>query len=93
MAANYVDISGIDKVTLLYALWSNVSPAIFYDMKFIVPPSFDRSRAARAVQQYIDYYDGRCIKTDLSGNSVNPYLYDRDAGQGAFARVVAGLRK
>ncbi len=95
--AQKVDIRGIDKVVLLYALWSNMEPSKHFGpggtgFCMVPPPSFNRSKAADAVKTYIDYYDGRCIKTDLSGDSVNPYLYDRDAGQGAFARIVAGFR-
>ena len=84
-----LNIQGYDKVNLLYALWNNVLPARFFAGRS--PPSFDRRRAATAVLSYIDYYDGRCIKCDLSGNEVNPRLYDRDAGPGAFARVLAAL--
>ena len=42
-------------------------------------------------KKYIDYFCGRCIKTDISGDSVNPRLYDRDAGDGEFARIVKSL--
>ncbi len=40
----------------------------------------------------VDYVFGRPIKTDFTGDEVNERLYDRDAGAGAFARVVASLR-
>lgn len=35
---------------------------------------------------------GRVLKVNLSSDHVNPWLYDRDNGQGAFARAIAHLR-
>ena len=40
---------------------------------------------------YFDYLKGRVMKVDLSGNELDPYLYDRDNGEGAAERVVSGL--
>ena len=45
----------------------------------------------KAVKCHIDYFCGRAIKTDLSKDSVDPYLYDRDAGQGTFQKVVDSI--
>lgn len=87
-----VNIEGINKVQLLKALWLKSSPASFFSNGLISPPSFDDRTAEAAVLQYIDYFCGRCIKCDLTTNEVDPYLYDRDFGTGAFARVVASLR-
>jgi hypothetical protein len=33
-----------------------------------------------------DYYFGRPLKVDLSGDEFDPWLYDRDAGTGAAKR-------
>ena len=41
--------------------------------------------------QYFDYLKGRIMKVDLSGNILNPWLYDRDNGEGAAARALAEL--
>ena len=93
-----VDISGIDKVALLRALWENSKPAAFFDT-FVArnanckPPQFNEFAAQTAVHHYIDYFDGRCIKTDISGNKADPRLYDRDHGIGKFAEIVSNLRK
>jgi hypothetical protein len=56
-------------------------------------PTFDEQLAKEAVKDYIDYFNGRCIKTDLSNDSIDPWAYDRDAGAGTFQRVVSGLKK
>ena len=89
------DISGLDKVELLSQLWQNNKPASFFKTTTLVmPPSFDRKRAEAAVtEDYIDYFCGRCIKCDLSGDTVNPWGYDRDMGQGSFDRVVSRMRE
>lgn len=88
-----VDISGLDKAGLLFRLWSNAKPALYYTQRNIDPPEFGPMKAAlEATKTYIDYYNGRCIKANLSGNSVNPKMYDRDAGTGAFSTIVNTMR-
>jgi hypothetical protein len=43
---------------------------------------------------YFDYLQGRVMKVDLSNNEeFDPWLYDRDNGQGAAAEVIEALRK
>lgn len=37
---------------------------------------------------YFDYLKGRVMKIDLSGEELDPRLYDRDNGRGAAARVL-----
>jgi hypothetical protein len=89
-----IDISGVDKVVLLAILHSGQKPAGFFtegtcgaNAEWALP-RFDRAAAAKAVTRYIDYFCGKAIKMDLSKDQVDPRLYDRDAGQGAFARAV-----
>ncbi len=94
MAEN-VDISGLDKVDLLEALWNNADPGC--DLWILnsahSAPSFSRDgKEMAAVKRYIDCFNGRCIKTDISGDSANPNHYDRDWGQGAFRSVVDEMR-
>lgn len=42
---------------------------------------------------YFDYIEGLPIKVDLSGDSFNPRLYDRDNGEGAAERAIAKLHR
>ena len=86
-----VDITGVDKVELLRALWTATKPASFFNNMLIMAPNFCEEEASAATEAYIDYYSGRCIKTDISGNKANPFLYDREVGEGAFAKIVASL--
>jgi len=88
-----VDISGLDKVDLLYELWSNTSPASFFNAMPHIAPEFDAAEARKAIHSYVDYFCGRCIKCDLCADSVNPHSYDRDAGDGAFAKIVERMRR
>ena len=84
-----IDITGIDKVALLKELHKMQKIAGFFFA--VTGPPFDNELAASAVTGYIDYFCGRAIKADISQNSVDTRLYDRDAGKGAFARAVAKL--
>jgi len=40
---------------------------------------------------YFDYLKGRVMKVDLSGDELDPWLYDRDNGHGAAKRVIDSL--
>lgn len=88
-----VDISGIDKVQLLRALWEKSSPALFFKTGLLPEPQFDETEARELQSLDVDYFCGRCIKSNLSGNVVSPRLYDRDIHPGAFAEVVTKLRE
>lgn len=88
-----LSIKGVDKVELLYRLWCEMNPARFYTANQIPAPEFDHTTSQRAVTSYIDYYSGRAIKANLSGDSVDPRLYDRDASPGAFARILKTIKE
>lgn len=50
-------------------------------------PSFNNVDAVEAVKGYIDYFCDRCIKSNLSGDTADTSLYNRDAGSGAFDKI------
>ena len=86
-----IDISGIDKVNLLKCLWKHSKPAIFFEDFNVLPPDFDENEAQEAVKEYIDYFCGRLIKANLSGNDVEKRQYDRydeSYGEGSFLKCV-----
>lgn len=83
------DISSVNKTALLYELWRRQSVAGFYKNAPWLEPSWDAGAASKAVTGYIDYFQGRAIKLDLSKDKVDARLYDRDAGKGAFAEALA----
>jgi hypothetical protein len=86
-----VSIKGINKVKLLMAVWEYATPAAFYAIYLRPSPPFDESAAKDATMRYIDYYCGRCIKLDLSGDTTYPIAYDLDRGAGSFQRIVERL--
>lgn len=84
-----VSIAGLDKVQVLHALWSNQMTTFFGG---VCGPIFDAASAQTAVQApYIGYFQG-CIKTDLRGDFMQPDAYDREAGPGKMAQMIAQLR-
>ena len=42
-------------------------------------------------EKYFDYLQGRVMKVDMSGDECDPWLYDRDNGDGAAAQVIEAL--
>jgi hypothetical protein len=90
-----VDVTGIDRKELLEALWNNAQPAAFYILQNIDPPPFKLESAMKTTHgTYVDYACGRCIKADVfrKEDVIDPRLYDRDHGEGAFQRVVDSLK-
>ena len=92
-----IDVSDIDVCVLIQALWSNMKPASFFLMSGLPSPpapSLEHIKEhLRDCRYYVDYINGRCIKTDFSDlKNVDTRLYNRDAGNGAFERIVAQLR-
>lgn len=87
-----INIQGLDKPTLLKGLWENQKVAAFFRMRSIPAPKFSNEKAVNACKSYIDYFEGRAIKADISGDVANSAGYDKDAGKGMFQFVVDGLR-
>jgi hypothetical protein len=86
-----VNIADVSKVALLKALWISSKPAAFFTFSGAIPPSFNEAEAITAVKSFIDYFCGRLIKTDISGDTADPSGYDRDFGSGAFQLVVDSM--
>jgi hypothetical protein len=88
---SYVDISKINKIQLLKALWEN---SIIDDYDFISPlPDFDIGSAINCINKYIGIYQRKIIKCNLSKNHVFPYEYDKYNGIGSFQQIVDNLKK
>lgn len=96
----YIDILGLDKVNLLQRLWENTGPriptnedpvlvkAIWYQPRM----PFRSEKALKVVDKYIDYYEARPIKCDLSGDKAESRFYDRDSHQ-PMRNIVEEMRK
>jgi hypothetical protein len=93
-ASGSVDITGIDKVVLLRALWTASYPAAYFVKSGRTPPEFSVAQAINAVtSDGIDYFCGRPIKAILSGDTARSTNYDRNVGPGSFERVVKAVRE
>jgi hypothetical protein len=87
-----IDLKGRDKAEVLAKLYNASRPLgmgfFHYD------PAPMRTEEARALlesgQTYFDYLKGRVMKVDLGRDQLDPRLYDRDNGQGAAERAIAG---
>jgi len=89
-----IDISGINKAELLAGLYNSSKPLglgiAHYDPK---PMTVDE--AARVIDRgcmSFDYLNGRVMKIDIDGDTLDPWLYDRDNGEGAAAGIVESLK-
>lgn len=87
-----VDIHGLNKVILLRALWENSCPARFFYTSGLEAPQFDEKKAEVAVTGFVDYFGGRCIKLHIENDLIDPWLYDRDFGEGSVERIVNEIR-
>jgi hypothetical protein len=91
-----IDITGLDKAEILVALW-NAAPspidALYLDKDFKPQMEIDWARKliAETPDLYFDYIGARCLKIDLSGDTLDARRYDRDAGQGAALRALTPL--
>jgi len=90
-----VDVAGIDKLVLLRALWENQATASFFLASSTPAPVFNTEEARAALARgTIDYLCGRAIKVSFKhGATIDPFLYDRVAGQGTLQRIVDQLRR
>jgi len=93
--ATEVDISMFNtdalKLTLFYSLIRKSSSA-----KNFIAPDVDlmqhESALASIKKGYIDYYNGRVFKSNISGPTFETGLYNRDNGNGAAERIVREIR-
>lgn len=90
-----LDISKMDKADVLAKLYNAAKPQ---GMGFLhyTPQDMTREEAQASLEEtkpwgnYYDYHKGRVMKVRLSGDTLDPRLYDRDNGQGAAARALEG---
>ena len=87
-----INISNLSKPQVLAALY-NASHAQGLGFWNSDPAPMSEDEAAKILEQQtdFDYLKGRVMKINLSGTEFDPYLYDRDCGEGAAQKVVSGL--
>jgi hypothetical protein len=87
-----ISLKGLDKGAVLAALYNNSRPLGMGFMHF-TPETMTPDQGGELLKQttYFDYLKGRVMKVDLSGDSLDPWLYDRDNGDGAAQRAISSL--
>lgn len=102
MSEENISIEGLSKAAVLAALYNNARQQ---GMGFAqargstgmteeqAQQEIDARKDGKGWRSYFDYLHGRVMKIDIGGDTLEPYLYDRDNGQGACAAVIDGLRK
>lgn len=101
-----IDISGIDKAALLAALFNNSAPGgmgflqagfgptvmTVEDAREVIASGHHDPGAPREGLSY-DYLFGRPLKSDIGGDTYDPWGYDRDnGGPGTAASIIEKLR-
>lgn len=88
-----INITGLSKAAVLKALYDNAKPLgmgfLHYNPK---PMELAEAEELLIHSHYFDYVHGRVMKVDLKYDTFNPWLYDRDNGEGAAERVITLLR-
>jgi hypothetical protein len=97
-----IDIAGLDKASVLAALYNRARPQGMGFLHYTTEPmTRDEAQAVIAsggthlsgLSLHFDYLKGRVMKVDLSNDTFDPWLYDRDNGNGAAFDVVSELRR
>jgi len=97
---NTIDISGLDEFEVIAALHNGTQP-LGLGMLHARPPMTAADVRAELTDDMrrsgafsFDYYHGRPLKVRVGNGQISGVrLYDRDAGDGACADIVAGLRE
>ncbi len=86
-----IDLSKKDKAEVLVKLYNASKPQgmglLHYKAKDMTKQ--EAQTLLDQGQSYFDYLNGRVLKIDLSGDTLDPWLYDRDNGQGAAEKALA----
>lgn len=89
-----ISIEGLDKAAVFAALYNGARGQGLGLLHYNPEPMSTEQARARFGDSfgYFDYVDGRVMKVNLSGSEFDPWLYDRDNGDGAAARIINALR-
>lgn len=82
-----IPIAGLDKAEILLNLWgASKEQGISFMGRLDV--DLETCRKALSQNAYVDYLGGRVIKCDFSKDTLDPWGFDRDNGEGAAERVI-----
>lgn len=93
-----VSIKGLDKADVLLTLWNHSQMQGLSFLAFAKELTKEDAKTAITehtytdmegkTRIYFDYFNGKVMKVDLTGDEFDPYLYDRDNGLGAAQRAI-----
>jgi hypothetical protein len=85
-----IDLTNKDKAEVLAKLYNASQPqGLGYLQADGAPMTTDEAQTLLDTGvTYFDYLKGRVMKIDLSGDELDPWLYDRDNGQGAAEAAI-----
>lgn len=94
-----VNITGLDKASVLVALVNAATDGGIGRKLGLFAPSYSRYAAQQLIDKLritnqplrFDYVAARPIKVDITDDTFDPTLYDRDSGNGQAARAIAAL--
>ena len=93
---NKVDISGLDKVEILQALFDRAQPVgmgyIHYDKNHKLSQK-DAQRILEEEDGDADYIFGRYMKVDVSGDQLETWEYNSENGDNVAEEIIQELRK
>lgn len=92
-----IDIKGLDKAEVLFYLYNHSHPqglGIIQEIMNTRDLTLEDCEKdyQESQDKYFDYYYGRVLKVDLSGDEFDSWLYDRDCGEGAAKKAINELR-
>jgi hypothetical protein len=78
---------------LLQALWKGSVPQGLSGLGQVSSSvSWEAAAQQLAQNEYVDYYNGRVIKTRFTTTGLDSFLYNRDRGARAFEGILTGVR-
>lgn len=86
-----VDIKGLDKAKVLKALYDGSHIQGLGILQAISDFTLDNARNCLSKTSDFDYLYRRVLKVNLSGDSFDERLYDRDNGKGAAQRAISKI--
>lgn len=89
-----IDISKLDKAEVLAALYNNSKQQGMGFLHARGRTEMTKEEAGDLLKEgsYFDYLHGRVLKVELGGDSLDPWGYDRDNGDGAAAAALKHLQ-
>lgn len=87
-----IDISKLDKADVLRVLFNDAKPQGMGLLHYVPEDmSVEDARAMLEKRNYFDYLQGRVMKVEIKGDTLDPRLYDRDNGPGAAKQAISKI--